>query len=97
MGPARLAGGAALRCHPHIHLALLDENARRLFALSGAIFAAVPPAALARRARALRAELIKAGKSRDAAACNAAAAALYKLTPDERQALAATPGVADAA
>jgi Eco57I restriction-modification methylase/TaqI-like C-terminal specificity domain len=46
---------------------------------------------------ALRTELIKAGKSRDAVACNAAAAKLYKLTPDERQALAATPGVADAA
>ena len=46
---------------------------------------------------ALRAELIKAAKSRDTAACNAAAAKLYKLTPDERQALTATPGVADAA
>jgi hypothetical protein len=46
---------------------------------------------------ALRTELIKAGKSRDAVACNAAAAILYKLTPTERQALAATPGVADAA
>jgi hypothetical protein len=45
---------------------------------------------------ALRAELVKAGKSRDAAACDAAAAPLYKLTPIERQALAATPGVADA-
>ena len=42
---------------------------------------------------ALRAELIKAGKSRDAAACNAAAAALYKLTPIERQALADDRGV----
>lgn len=46
---------------------------------------------------ALRAELTKAGKSRDDAACNAAASTLYKLTPIERQALAATPGVADAA
>jgi hypothetical protein len=46
---------------------------------------------------ALRAELIKGGKSRDAAACNVAAAALYKLTPVERQALAVTSGVADAA
>jgi hypothetical protein len=45
----------------------------------------------------LRAELIKAGKSRDPVACNAAVAALYKLSPFERQALAATPGVADAA
>ena len=45
---------------------------------------------------ALRVDLFKAGKLRDAAACNAAAAALYKLTPIERQALAATPGVADA-
>jgi hypothetical protein len=43
----------------------------------------------------LRAELIKAGKSRDPVACNAAAAALYKVTKTERQALA--DGVADAA
>ncbi len=49
----------------------------------------VPPA--------LRVELIKAGKSRDAAACDAAAATLYKLTPIERQALAVFPGVDDAA
>jgi Eco57I restriction-modification methylase/TaqI-like C-terminal specificity domain len=46
---------------------------------------------------ALRAELIKAGKSRDAAACDAAAAALYKLTPSERQALVGPAGVANAA
>jgi len=46
---------------------------------------------------ALRAELIDAGKLREATACNAAAAALYKLTPIERQALAVIPGVADAA
>jgi hypothetical protein len=46
---------------------------------------------------ALRAELVKAGGSRDATTCNAAAAALYKLTFVERQALAATSGVADAA
>jgi hypothetical protein len=46
---------------------------------------------------ALRAELINAGKSRHAAACNAAAAALYKLTPTERQALTRNSGVADAA
>jgi hypothetical protein len=46
---------------------------------------------------ALRTELITAGKSRDATACNAAAATLYRLTPVERQALAAIPGVANAA
>jgi hypothetical protein len=46
---------------------------------------------------ALRAELIKAGKSREADACNAAAATLYKLTLIERQALAVVPGVANAA
>jgi hypothetical protein len=46
---------------------------------------------------ALRAELIKAGKSREADACNAATATLYKLTLIERQALAVVPGVADAA
>lgn len=45
----------------------------------------------------LRAELIKAGKSRDLATCNAVAADLYKLTSLERQALAAASGVADAA
>ncbi|MDR3451146.1 MAG: Eco57I restriction-modification methylase domain-containing protein [Alphaproteobacteria bacterium] len=45
----------------------------------------------------LRAELIKAGKSREADACNTAAATLYKLTSFERQALAVVPGVADAA
>jgi len=46
---------------------------------------------------ALRAELVKAGKSRDTAACNAVAAALYKVTPAELQVLAATSGVANAA
>ena len=45
----------------------------------------------------LRADLIRAAKSLDLAACNAAAAALYQLTPAERSALAATVGVADAA
>jgi len=44
---------------------------------------------------ALRAELVKAAKSRDAAACNEATAALYKLTPLERQALAVTVEVAN--
>jgi hypothetical protein len=44
---------------------------------------------------ALRAELVKAAKSRDPAACNEAAAALYKLTPLERQALAVSTGVAN--
>jgi hypothetical protein len=33
----------------------------------------------------LRAELIKAGKSRDPVACNATAAALYKVTQIERK------------
>jgi hypothetical protein len=46
---------------------------------------------------ALRTELIKAGKLRDAAACNAAAAILYKLTLNERQAIAVVPGAVDAA
>lgn len=46
---------------------------------------------------ALRTELIKAGKSRDSAACNTAAALLYKLTSKERQALAADSEVANAA
>jgi hypothetical protein len=46
---------------------------------------------------ALRAELITAGKSRDAAACNAAAAVLYNLTLIERQAIAVVPGAANAA
>jgi hypothetical protein len=46
---------------------------------------------------ALRAELIKAGKSRDAAACNAAAGTLYRLTSAERQALMTNSGIADAA
>jgi hypothetical protein len=45
----------------------------------------------------VRAELIKVGKSRDAALCDAAAAKLYNLTSIERQALGAVPGVADAA
>ena len=45
----------------------------------------------------LRAALIKAAKSRDADACNDAAAALYKLTPIERLALGVSPQVADAA
>jgi Eco57I restriction-modification methylase/TaqI-like C-terminal specificity domain len=47
----------------------------------------VPPA--------LRAALVKAGKSRDAAACNEAVAALYKLTSLERKALAVTTEVAN--
>jgi hypothetical protein len=46
---------------------------------------------------ALRKELTRAGKSRDATACNDAAALLYKLTIKERQALAADPDVANAA
>jgi hypothetical protein len=46
---------------------------------------------------ALRAELIKAGKSRDSAACNTSAAVLYKLTTKERQALTANSEVANAA
>lgn len=45
----------------------------------------------------LQENLVKAGKSRDTTACNAAAAALYKLTPFERQALAVTSGASDAA
>jgi hypothetical protein len=45
----------------------------------------------------LRKELIKAGKSHDASACDAATAKLYKLTSQERQALAADPEVANAA
>jgi hypothetical protein len=45
----------------------------------------------------LRADLVKAGKLRDTTTCNAAAAALYKLTPLEQQALAVTSGVSDAA
>jgi hypothetical protein len=43
----------------------------------------------------LRAELIKAGTSRDPAACNAASEALYKVTKSERKAL--TDGVSHAA
>ena len=46
---------------------------------------------------ALRKELIAAGNSRDAAACDKATATLYKLTTKERQALATAPGVANAA
>ena len=46
---------------------------------------------------ALRAELVKAGKSRDAAACDKAMAALYHLTPAERSALTVPLEVADAA
>lgn len=45
----------------------------------------------------LRADLIRAAKSLDIAACNAAAAKLYRLTPTERSALTATVGVAHAA
>jgi hypothetical protein len=46
---------------------------------------------------ALRKELIAAGNSRDAAACDEATAILYNLTPKERQALAADPEIANAA
>ena len=46
---------------------------------------------------ALRAKLIKAGKSRDAVDCNAATATLFKLTPIERQAIAVVPGAVNAA
>jgi hypothetical protein len=46
---------------------------------------------------ALRVELVKAGKSRDLVACSTAVVELYKLSPFERQALAAPSGVADAA
>lgn len=45
----------------------------------------------------LRTSLIKAAKSRDAEACNDAAAALYQLTPVERLALNVNAKVADAA
>src|SRR5579872_5346502 len=45
----------------------------------------------------LRKKLIAAANSRDAAECDDAAAALYKLTPKERQALAADPVAANAA
>lgn len=45
----------------------------------------------------LRAQLIEAGKSRDTAACNAASALLYRLTPVEMQVLGCVPDVADAA
>lgn len=47
--------------------------------------------------KALRAELIRAAKSRDLIACSDATAALYKLTDIERLALGASPEVADAA
>lgn len=46
---------------------------------------------------ALRRALRQAGEQRDAAACNAATAKLYKLTATERAALTATIGTADAA
>jgi hypothetical protein len=42
---------------------------------------------------ALRKQLIEAGSTRDVAARNDAAAALYKLTPDEMEALSAVTGV----
>lgn len=45
----------------------------------------------------LRKELIEAGKSRDKAACNAAVALLYKLTPEERTLFADSAGAVDAA
>lgn len=45
----------------------------------------------------LRAQLLRAAKSRNKAACNAAVAALYQLTPAEQSALAAVAGIADAA
>jgi hypothetical protein len=45
----------------------------------------------------LRAQLVRAGKSRDKDACNAAAAALYNLTAAELSALIITVRVADAA
>jgi hypothetical protein len=45
---------------------------------------------------ALRKELIAAGNSRDAAACDDVAAKLYKLTSEERQALVADPVAAGA-
>lgn len=46
---------------------------------------------------ALRAELVKAGKSRDPDACDAAAAKLYLLSNDEQQALEVNAEVANAA
>ena len=45
----------------------------------------------------LRAQLVRAGRSRDKDACNAAAAALYNLTAAELSALIVTVRVADAA
>jgi hypothetical protein len=45
----------------------------------------------------LRAELVQAAISLDIASCNRAVAELYRLTPDEQSALAATAGAADAA
>ncbi len=45
----------------------------------------------------LRAQLIRAAEFRDKAACNAAAAALYHLTPAERSMLASMVGSANAA
>jgi hypothetical protein len=44
----------------------------------------------------LRAQLVRAGRSRDKTACNAAALALYHLTPTELSVLT-TVGVTDAA
>jgi len=46
---------------------------------------------------ATRSALTRAGKARDVAACNEAVAALYRLTPVERQDLARTADVTDAA
>lgn len=46
---------------------------------------------------AMREQLIAAAKSRDPVACNAATASLYRLTLIEKQDLARTPQVADAA
>jgi hypothetical protein len=45
----------------------------------------------------LRAELVRAAETRDFAACNAAAAKLYNLTPLEQQALMVAPEFAHAA
>ena len=45
----------------------------------------------------IRTSLAGAGEARDIAACNDATAALYRLTPDERQTLAEASGVSDAA
>jgi hypothetical protein len=45
----------------------------------------------------LRAQLIRAAQSRDKTSCNAAAAALYQLTPAELSMLTSTVEVANAA